>query len=69
MFENVAPLSSGHMITAIVGFLISWIYVLPRSTPWGFTFMLFFILMFVAAMISMTYAPVEEHLKPIKRKK
>ena len=69
MFENVAPLSNGFMVTTIVGFLISWVYVLPRAAQWGFTFMLFFILMFIASVISMTYSPVEEHLKPIKGKK
>lgn len=56
---NIAPLSGGFMITSIVGFFISAIYVYPRSHPWGFTFAVFFTLMFVSAMISMTYSPVE----------
>jgi len=67
MLENIAPLSGGYMITSIVGFLVSWIYVFPRSYSWGFTFMLFFILMFVASLISMTYAPIEPQL--IRRRK
>jgi formate hydrogenlyase subunit 3/multisubunit Na+/H+ antiporter MnhD subunit len=54
---NVAPLSGGFMITSIIGFLISAIYVYPQNTTWGFTFAIFFVLMFVAAMISMTYGP------------
>jgi formate hydrogenlyase subunit 3/multisubunit Na+/H+ antiporter MnhD subunit len=54
---NVAPLSGGFMITSIIGFLISVIYVYPQSTTWGFTFGIFFALMFIAAMISMTYGP------------
>lgn len=52
---NVAPLSGGFTITSIVGFLISAIYVMPQSTTWGFTFSTFFVLMFIASMVSMTY--------------
>ena len=60
---NIAPLSGGYMITSIVGFLISAFYVYPNSAKWGFTLVLFFTLMFVAAMISMTYAPTDFQLK------
>lgn len=60
---NIAPLSGGYMITSIVGFLISAFYVYPISVKWGFTLVLFFTLMFVAAMISMTYAPTDWQLK------
>jgi len=59
MLRNVAPLKGGYMITSIIGFIISAIYVFPRSERWGFTFVLFFTLMFVASMISMTYGPDE----------
>jgi hypothetical protein len=62
--KNVAPLKGGFMITSIVGFLISAIYVFPRSQTWGFTFAIFFTLMFVAAMISMTYGP-DEAMYPV----
>ena len=54
---NIAPLSSSFMLTAMLGFLISAFYVYPQSSSWGFTFMTVFFLMFVAAMISLTYAP------------
>lgn len=54
---NIAPLSAGYAITSIVGFLISAFYVLPNSLDWGFAFTLFFSLMIVASLISMTYAP------------
>lgn len=60
---NIAPLSGGYMITSIVGFLISAFYVYPNSVKWGFTLVLFFTLMFVAALISMTYAPTDFQLK------
>ena len=66
---NVAPLSGGYMLTSIVGFLISAFYILPNSSTWGFTFVLFFTLMFVASLISMTYAPSDWPLKmDLKRK-
>ena len=56
---KVAPLSGGYMITSIVGFLISAMYVYDISNRWGFTFSLFFMMMFVAPLISMTYGPDE----------
>ena len=52
---NIAPLSGGYMLTSIVGFIVSAFYVFPKSNTWGFTFIIFFMLMFVASMISMTY--------------
>ena len=65
---NIAPLSGGYMVTSIVGFIISAFYVYPNSRTWGFTFILFFTLMFVASMISMTYSPSDWPLK-MERKK
>ena len=59
VFNNVAPLKGGYMITSMVGFMISAIYVFPRSQTWGFTFTIFFMLMFIASLISMTYGPDE----------
>ena len=66
---NVAPLSGAFMLTSIVGFLISTFYILPSSTTWGFTFVLFFTLMFAASFISMTYAPSDWPLKMHPKKK
>jgi len=57
MIKNVAPLTGGFMISSIVGFLISSVWIFPQSSSWGFTFSLIFALMFIAAMISMTYGP------------
>ena len=56
---RTAPLKGSFMITSIVGFIISWIYVYPRHKPWGFTFILFFVAMFAASVISITNAPFE----------
>ena len=66
--KDVAPLSSGYMITSIVGFLISVFMILRKSSKWGFTFILFFGIMFVASMISMTYSPVDVSYKISKKK-
>ena len=71
---NVAPLSGGYMITSIVGFLVSIYLVEPTlakhfgptsAAPktWAFTLVLFFVLMFVASLISMTYAPTDWQVK------
>ena len=56
---NVTPLSSSFMLTSMVGFLVSSFFVYGLSKTWGFTLGLFFALMFIAAMVSMTYAPVD----------
>lgn len=64
---KVAPLSGGFMITAMLGFLISAIYIFPRSNPWGLAFSILFAIMFVAAMISTTYAPIEAEWELEKR--
>ncbi|MEK6808145.1 MAG: hypothetical protein AABY14_00495 [Nanoarchaeota archaeon] len=58
MESNIVPLSGSFMITSIVGVMISIVYVYPKSAEWGFTFSLFFGLMFIASIISMTYSPV-----------
>jgi len=79
--NKVYPLSGTFMITAIFGFLISAYYIYNLSEAWGFTFCLFFVLMFIASMISITHASVPEHIsvkpeiyitgskKKVKRKK
>jgi len=51
-----AHLSAGFMLTSIIGFLISVFFVWKFSMPWGFTFALFFGIMFIASFISMTKA-------------
>jgi len=73
MLSKVVPLKGSFMATSIVGFMVSALYVYKQlgNKTWGFTFMLFFALMFVASIISMTYSPVMPELakKPKKRKK
>lgn len=52
-----AHLSAGFMLTSIIGFLISAFFVYKISLTWGFTLMLFFAIMFISSIISMTKAP------------
>ena len=56
---RTVPLKGSFMLTSMIGFIISWIYVLPRHKSFGFTFILFFVMMFIASVISMTNAPLE----------
>ncbi|MBR9699404.1 hypothetical protein GOV09_03035 [Candidatus Woesearchaeota archaeon] len=69
MYYNVVPLSAGFMLTSILGAIISAIYVYPRSPSFGFTFFLFFVLMFIAALVSMTLAPIDAHFDVKHEKK
>ena len=57
-----APLNSAFMAMSILGFLFSVVYLWPRSMQWAFAFAVVFAVMFIAAMISMTYGPAEEKL-------
>ncbi|HYD03120.1 MAG TPA: hypothetical protein VEC16_02370 [Alphaproteobacteria bacterium] len=51
-----AHLSAGFMLTSIIGFFVSVFFVWNLSISWGFTFALFFTIMFVASIISMSKA-------------
>jgi uncharacterized protein (DUF58 family) len=63
MKYNVAPLSSSFMLTAILGFLVSVIWVYPQSASFGVAFALVFALMFIASIISTTYGDPDLELK------
>jgi hypothetical protein len=52
------------MLTAILGFLVSVMYVRKLSVTWAFAFGLVFFLMIIAALISMIEAPVRGQLMP-----
>lgn len=71
MLSKVVPLKGSFMVTAIVGFLISVLYVYKQlgNKTWGFTFMLFFAAMFISSIISMTYSPIMPEMdKKLKKK-
>ena len=71
MLPKVAPLHGSFMITSIVGFIISFLYIYTQlgNKTWGFTFMLFFVLMFIASIISMNSSPIMPELDKKQKKK
>ena len=71
MAFKAAPLPHEWMITSIIGFFISLLMVYPAySKKWGAAFMLIFVLMFIAAVVSMSNATTEpEHLETLAARK
>lgn len=60
------PLSSSFMLVAIVGSIITWIYFDYFGPTWGFTLAMFFVIMFLSGMITMTRAPpTEDHMEAL----
>ncbi|HLD40414.1 MAG TPA: hypothetical protein VJB13_04710 [Candidatus Nanoarchaeia archaeon] len=55
---HAVPLKGSFMVMSIIGFLIT-AYMI-HDTNYKFAFMLVFIAMFVASLVSMTKAPVLE---------
>ncbi len=58
--KKLAPLSGGFMLASMLGFAISIVWVYPQSISWGIAFMIVFGAMFLASILSLTYAPVED---------
>lgn len=61
--RRIAPLPGSFMLASMLGFAISLVWVWPASKAFGFTFMLVFTAMFVASIISLSKAPVEDILE------
>lgn len=64
-----APLNTAFMVSGIIGFLISAIYLPKYSMPWAFAFGFVFFLMFIAAMLSMARAAPDSQLMLTAHKK
>ncbi len=64
MAKRIAPLNASFMLTAILGFLISVIYVRKIDISWATAFAIVFFIMIIAALISMVKAPVRGQLMP-----
>lgn len=58
--RKIAPLSASFMLTAMLGFFLTLYFVFPASASWGFAFATVFVIMFVASVISMSSAPVND---------
>ena len=63
LMYKVVPLTSTFLLTAIVGGIISGTYVYDYDKTWSFTLVLFFVLMFVSSLISLTYAKSPEDIR------
>lgn len=57
-----AILPSTFVLTAIIGFLVSAIYISSISKTWGFAFSMVFMMMFISSIISMSKATTEDHV-------
>jgi hypothetical protein len=60
---RASPLKGSFMVLSIVGFLVTAYLVYPRSFNYGVTFMIIFAAMFIASLISMSKAPIDEQGK------
>lgn len=47
------------MLTSIIGFMVSTMFVMKISVTWGFTFAVFFVIMFIASIVSMSNMDAE----------
>jgi len=57
---RAVPLKGSFMVMSILGFLLSYYYVYSISVNFGIACMLVFVIMFVASLVSMTKAPIQE---------
>jgi preprotein translocase subunit SecF len=57
---RIAPLHGSFLVTALIGLVVTVLFVWQASMSWGITLTIFFIIMMVAALISMTKAPIRE---------
>lgn len=55
---QAAPLKASFMVLAVLGFLITAYLIVPASFNFGVAFMVLFIIMFIASLISMSKEPV-----------
>ncbi len=62
MAFKAVHLSSGFMLSSILGIIISLIWVMDKNVTWGVTFCIVFVIMLISALISMTKEPIEDDL-------
>ena len=51
-----APLNGTYMAVSLIGLFVSVMYVYEQSADFGIAFAIVFAIMFVASLLSMTYA-------------
>jgi len=64
---TAAPLPGSFMVLSLLGLIISAFYLFPLSYNWGIAFLILFVLMFVAALISMVESSAEIEWEMEKR--
>ena len=57
--KKFVPLTGSFMLTSIVGFMVSALFVMKLSQTWGFTFCVFFVIMFVSSVVSLSNMEAE----------
>lgn len=62
MTQKIAPLSGTFMIASMVLFFIAFLKIYPWNKTWGFTLILFSVVMFVSSILSMEYADAKSVL-------
>ncbi len=65
---RIAPLKTSFLVTSIIGFLVSALYIPLFSKTWAFAFGLIFTIMFIASIVSMMRGSPDEQLYPRPRK-
>jgi hypothetical protein len=60
MAFKAAPLPHEWMIASIIGFFVSLLMIWDINMKWGAAFMLFFALMFIASIVSMSNASTDQ---------
>jgi hypothetical protein len=60
MENRFVPLPHEWMLVSIIGFFISVFQVWSWSKTWGFAFVCFFIIIFIASLVSMNAAGTSE---------
>ena len=66
---HYAPLHASFMITAMLGLILSLVFVWDYSETWSIAFAMVFFCMFVASMIAMRHANPDEQLIGIPKKR
>ena len=61
--DKVAPLSGGFLIAGIVLLFTAILKIWPVSRSWGFTMILFSVVLITSSLISMNYADAQAMLK------
>ena len=64
---KIAPLSGSFMAGSIIGIMVTYVYMEKLGLTWGTTLILFFIMTFIASLISMTYGDPDPQLSKRSR--